>query len=228
MKPETVKLMSVEEALEMNERLKSENLADGSASTKHDTKAKDGDTKADKSGGKTEENEPGSDAKSQVSGRVVDAKSGRGVKTEKKALIRSQSKQSRSVNLMQQCINSFKEFFHTLVSVKFLKNDSDLQRYFQQVLTDNSSCENGYSRARYAGSCPDGAGKSAECFDKLDLSGCKEDCLKTFSLVCDLLVEFASFPMCGQHGKVDRYGSSGRLLHGLCFCPFYSVFFISR
>lgn len=194
--------MSVEEALKLNERLKLEDGSGADSSTVETKTPEKNDTKSHTVKSKHEPNEGATNQK--VDGVTDDTKEAT-TKVKKKVLERSQSKQTRSVNLVQQCINCFKEFFHTLVSETFIKSEADLQTYFQQILISHSLSES---------TCRDnveGTNRRGHSFKKVDLTGCSEECMKMFSSVCNLLVEFASFPMYGQQ-KVDRDKPAGTVL----------------
>jgi len=184
-KAEKEKTMSVEEALKLNERLKSEensNNKESADTTEGTQSAKDQTTES-----------ISQDTKESVA------------TVKRKVLERTQSKQSRSVNLMQQCINCFKEFFHTLVSDRFIKSEADLETYFQQIMTSNKYSDSYYDEYTAHRDRNGGPG-----YKKVELGDCTDECLQMFSVVCNLLVEFASFPMYGQH-KMDRDKQAGEL-----------------
>lgn len=84
---------------------------------------------------------------------------------------------------MQQCIDCFQEFFHTLVSVKLLQERFEVQGYFARLVDDADLT------LTQQDPCPCGL---------ITLTGCEQDRVQAFSTACQLLVEFASFPMYSQ------------------------------
>ncbi|XP_052808898.1 protein dopey-1-like isoform X3 [Mya arenaria] len=108
-----------------------------------------------------------------------------------KALTRTHSKHNKSVNLMQQCINSFQEFFHTLVSLKLIKDKDLPTKLFKGVVKDVIDSSPAYKTGIDGEQC-------SVPPEKVLFVPYDEEILETFSAACQLFVEFASFPMYGQ------------------------------
>lgn len=227
-KVESVKPLSVEEALKLNKQLKSEEEKDKSESSKataNDSKDSTNTSKPSKTKGSQGEQPMVKTAKQAEQGghtgktgakihttdkdeKDTNEKPEKDTKLVKTVLTRSQSKQTRSVNLMQKCINCFKEFFHILVSKRFIKNEKDFNTFYRQILTDQSDSDNTSVPENSFVDCH-GANRS---YYKLDASDCGEACLNMFTAVCNLFVEFASFPMYGQPTKMLKEQPKGKAI----------------
>ena len=186
--------LSVEEAMKLNEEVKVQH-----AETKKGKEAKENKDSPSRSAAEQADTSL-TDSKKGAKDTKSETLSDSAAKSVRKAtLTRTHSKHSRSVNLMQKCISIFHEFFHTLVSQKLVPDSTQLGSLLQAMLKD----------------CEPSADSGKEM---ISLGACDEDQLQTFSSACQLLVEFASFPMYGSFdsGPKGRKSSKGNylLLHG--------------
>ncbi|XP_053397950.1 protein dopey-1-like isoform X3 [Mercenaria mercenaria] len=109
---------------------------------------------------------------------------------------RKHSKQNQSQNLMQKCTDCFQHFFHELVTKKFLKDENLAETCFGSIVTSQTGYKN-YDSAEedIFNSCDNN--DNSVCDRKIIFENENEESLTTFSTACQLLVEFASFPMYG-------------------------------
>ncbi|KAL4233674.1 Protein dopey-1 [Mactra antiquata] len=104
---------------------------------------------------------------------------------------RKSSKQHQSTNLMQNCIDCFQIFFHELVIGKYVRDEKIVENCFKSLL----NCEIVDRKwTEYDGTCGD-CGTNYMKRVTVDSEG--NASLTTFSAACQLLAEFASFPMYG-------------------------------
>ena len=107
-----------------------------------------------------------------------------------------------SKNLMQSCIDCFQNFFHTLVTHKIVQDRELVQKCFDSLLLETSDISTAeddiavtgefYSDTETALSTKEEKYSEEK---KISLGYVDEKCLETFTSACQLMVEFASFPM---------------------------------
>ena len=121
----------------------------------------------------------------------------------KESFIRSRAKsKDGSSNLMQMCIDCFQNFFHTLVSQKLIQDVELVQKYFDSLIVKSDqffTLEKDTevtvdSVSEYSAELSEDDSKRSEDM-RIPLADVDEKCLETFTGACQLLVEFASFPM---------------------------------
>lgn len=212
-KAEVIEPMSVEEALEVNknlkiaESLKSENdrekVLDSPDSDKSsdsqtgNSKHSDTDSLTKKNSKPVKQNETGSSTKA-----IGD-----------QSRKHSKQNQNQTANLMQKCTDCFQHFFHELVTQKFLKVDHLSETCFSSIVTSQPNCADYESQDEdLFYSCDN---KESTCINydrKIILENESEESLNTFSSACQLLVEFASFPMYGTDTRLpQRHVSKGTI-----------------
>ena len=184
--------MSIEEALELNKKLKA------NTETKIDPK----DNKAEKSKAIAENKDE--NKKLETWSEKVEEN---GDKTRPQS--RKRSRQSQSFTLMQKCIESFQQFFHVLVKQKLFLDDRTNERCFQSLLKRNSeddeNIQNFYDEDQ------------ADCSPTISIENYEKDTINTFVAACHLLEEFASFPMYGEKSIQHANGEDGNFFSFLLF-----------
>ena len=125
-----------------------------------------------------------------------------------------------SKNLMQTCIDCFQNFFHTLVSHKLVQDSELVKKCVDSLILKsesfsprfNANNDTVFSESEDLTENEQTTGENRS-LDKLKISlGYVDDkCLETFTSACQLMVEFASFPMyssdsrgqyaCGQQAQ---------------------------
>lgn len=105
---------------------------------------------------------------------------------------RKSSKQ-QSANLMQKCIDCFQNFFHELVIRKYIKDEKIVERCFKSITNNKIGYQSWSGYCNTCNGCDSNNGRSMNV--KLDND--ENDSITTFSTACQLLAEFASFPMYG-------------------------------
>ena len=123
-------------------------------------------------------------------------------------------------NLMQTCIDCFQNFFHTLVSNKLVQDSELVKKCVDSLILKSESFGSPFNvndDTVFSESEDSTENEQTETgnrsLDKLKISlGYVDDkCLETFTSACQLMVEFASFPMyssdsrgqfaCGQQAQ---------------------------
>ena len=125
------------------------------------------------------------------------------------------SNKGASSNVMQTCIDCFQDFFHTLVNLKLMHDTELVQKCFDSLVVNSerfSSLEKGYGLIE-----DDGVDRDEECGRsgdmRIPLPLVDEKSLEAFSNACQLLVEFASFPMyCADTRQPDTSQKQGILI----------------
>ena len=124
------------------------------------------------------------------------------------------SNKGASSNVMQTCIDCFQDFFHTLVSLKLMHDTELVQKCFDSLVVNSerfSTLEKGYGLIEDDGvELDEECGRSGDM--RVPLPLVDEKSLEAFSNACQLLVEFASFPMyCADTRQPDTSQKQGIL-----------------
>lgn len=210
--------MSVDEALEINKSLKQAAFKNDKSETK----------KSVKENKSVEEKKINSEENCRVSTALMKGTDEQGTKKTAEVVAkietssstnvakvkpRKHSKQNQSTNLMQKCIDCFQGFFHELATQKFLQDDHLIQTCFGSILTSQSGARDGdYPNKDVGYSCDNR--EDTNCDKKIIIENDNEDHVATFSTACQLLVEFASFPMYGLDSRQpEKHMPKGRLAY---------------
>ena len=107
-----------------------------------------------------------------------------------------------SKNLMQTCIDCFQNFFHTLVTHKIVQDRELVQKCFDSLLRETSDISTTEGDIAVTGGFYSDTETALSTKEekrsedtKISLGYVDEKCLETFTSACQLMVEFASFPM---------------------------------
>ena len=141
------------------------------------------------------------------------------------------SNKGASSNVMQTCIDCFQDFFHTLVSLKLMHDTELVEKCFDSLVVNSerfSSLEKGYGLIEDDGvDIDDECGWSGDL--RIPLPLVDEKGLEAFSNACQLLVEFASFPMyCADTRQRDTSQKQGTLKKPHYFKTLDFFFFLSE
>ncbi|XP_050391433.1 protein dopey-1 isoform X1 [Patella vulgata] len=133
----------------------------------------------------------------------------------KRTLLKSISTDSRNhknsvpLSIMQTCIHSFKELFHTLICDKILKGFTISGKCMEALITqtDNarSSDKDSVLDSNSTSGLEDFGSRDLSAIEKMKISpeGLSEASYEAFEKACRLLVDFASFPLfCTDFNKL--------------------------
>lgn len=206
-----VKPMSVNEALEINKSLKQAASENDKSETKENKSVEENNIDSEENCRVSTAFQKGTVEQGTKKSTEVVTKSETGSSANvAKVKSRKHSKQNQSTNLMKKCIDCFQGFFHELVTQKFLKDDHLIQTCFGSILTSQSGARGDYLDKDVCNSCDNK--ESTNCDKKIIIENDNEEHLATFSTACQLLVEFASFPMYGQDSRQsEKQMPKGRL-----------------
>ena len=124
-----------------------------------------------------------------------------------------------SKNLMQTCIDCFQNFFHTLITHKLVQDVELVKKCIDSLILKSEEFSTPFTLRNKTvlseGNTSEGETHSDEL--KISLGYVDEKCLETFTSACQLMVEFASFPMYSSDNR-GQYGqqAQGKLLSFVC------------
>ena len=108
---------------------------------------------------------------------------------------------SSSKNLMQTCIDCFQNFFHTLVNHKLVQDLELVKKCVESLIlkSEEPFKFNNETVLSEGGDADENEQSATENTSlgklKISLGYVDDKCLETFTSACQLMVEFASFPM---------------------------------